>query len=134
MCIRDRPSAAFDILESKLPSLRGRRFYGAFRMPANGEEEYYACVEMMDGDNPVTMQLEPGLIPGGKYAKRKLMGWEKIVREGRLPAIFQEFVSSLEPYVDHDEIRPSLEFYRTREELILFMPMKRNVPTDMFHG
>jgi len=123
------PSVAFNLLESKLPSLKGRKFYGAFRILASGEEEYYACVAKNEGDDPERMLLESGLIPGGKYAKRKIVGWEKIVREGRLPAVFQEFVESHEPYVDHDEIRPALEFYRSREELLLFMPMKHSTPT-----
>lgn len=118
------PSAAFDLLESRLPTLKGRKFYGAFRKLSNGEEEYYACVEKIDSDDPAKMQLEIGTIPGGKYARRKIVGWEKIVKEGRLPMIFQEFVESLEPSVDHSEIRPSLEFYRSHHEMFLFMPLK----------
>jgi len=122
------PSHAFSILESKLPSLRGRKFYGAFRKLADGEEEYYACVETIDGDNPESMRLETGTIPGGKYGRRKVFGWERIVREGRMQAVFDEFVKTLEPYVDHDEIRPSLEFYRSHDELIIMMPMKPDAP------
>ncbi len=118
------PSAAFDLLESKLRSLRGRRFYGTFRMLANGEEEYYACVEMTEDDDPGTMQLETGSIPGGRYARRRIMGWEKVIREGRLPAVFDEFAESLGPCVDHDGIRPCLEFYRSREELLILVPVK----------
>jgi len=122
------PSYAFTILESKLPSLRGRRFYGTFRMLPHGEE-YYACVERIGSDDPEKMQLETGTIPGGRYARRKIMGWEEIVRAGRLPAVFMEFVKALEPFVDHAEIRPSLEFYRSRDELILFVPMMPEAPT-----
>ncbi len=127
------PSAAFALLESRLPSLKGRKFYGAFRMLPNGEEEYYACVAAVDGDDPEVMRLESGLIPGGKYAKRKVTGWERVIREGRLPAVFREFVESLEPHVDHDEVRPSLEFYRSRDELLLFMPMKQDAPGVNVH-
>ena len=118
------PSTAFELLESRLPTLKGRKFFGAFRKLPNGEEEYYACVEQTESDDPVKMQLETDTIPGGKYARRKIVGWEKIVREGRLPMIFQEFVKSHEPNVDHEEIRPSLEFYRSQDELFLFMPLK----------
>jgi hypothetical protein len=32
------PSAAFEFLESKLPTLKGRKFYGTFRFTPNGEE------------------------------------------------------------------------------------------------
>jgi len=122
------PAHAFEVLESKLPSLKGRKFYGAFRMLAGGEEEYYACVERIGSDDPKKMQLETGTIPGGKYGRRKIEGWEEIVRAGRLPAVFRKFVESLEPYVDHDEVRPALEFYRSRSELILLMPMKPETP------
>ncbi len=32
------PAAAMALLESKLPSLKGRKLYGAFRLLADGEE------------------------------------------------------------------------------------------------
>lgn len=118
------PSAAMDLLESKLPTLNGRRFYGAFRILPSGEEEYYACVERIATDDPGKLQLESGTIPGGKYARRKINNWEKIIREGRLPEIFHEFVLANEPKIDHREIRPSLEYYRSRDELIIFVPLK----------
>ena len=128
------PPAAFELLESRLPSLKRRRFYGTFRKLANGEEEYFACVEMAEGDDPRLMQLESGLIPGGKYARRKLTGWEKTVREGKLPGVFRDFAGSNEPYVDHDEARPSLEFYRSHDELFLFIPMKEDAPLEDVHA
>ena len=84
------PQAAFELLESRLPSLKRRRFYGTFQKLANGEEEYSACVEMVEGDDPQLTQLESGLIPGGRYARRKLTEWEKTVREGKLPGMFQD--------------------------------------------
>ena len=37
------PSAAFNLLESKLPTLKGRKFYGTFQ-PTPDREECYACV------------------------------------------------------------------------------------------
>jgi hypothetical protein len=56
------PSAAFDLLESKLPSLKGRKFYGTFQ-PKPDEEEYYACVARIDSDDPDKMKLERDLSP-----------------------------------------------------------------------
>ena len=123
------PSEAFTALECKLSSLKGRKFYGTFRILPDGQEEYYACVERVSSDNPEKMHLETGMIPGGKYARRKLVGWTKIVREGKLPKIFQEFAKSNEALLDHDEIRPSLEFYRSQNELILYLPVKNLIPT-----
>jgi len=48
------PSAAFDLLESRLPSLKGRKFYGTFQPKPDGEE-YYTCVVRIDSNNPGKM-------------------------------------------------------------------------------
>lgn len=32
------PSAAFNLLESKLPTIKGRKFYGTWRLRPDGEE------------------------------------------------------------------------------------------------
>jgi hypothetical protein len=32
------PSAAFDLLESELPTIKGRKFYGTFRPTPDGKE------------------------------------------------------------------------------------------------
>ncbi|TMH94457.1 hypothetical protein E6H37_07190 [Candidatus Bathyarchaeota archaeon] len=81
------PSAAFDLLESKLPTLKGRKFYGTFQPTPDGEE-YYACVARIDSDDPLRMQLETGVIPGGWYARSKLMDWENNL--SKLPSLFEE--------------------------------------------
>ena len=110
------PSAAFNLLESKLPTIKGRKFYGTFQFTPDGEE-YYACVVRIDTDDPDRMQLEPGVIPGGWYARSKLMDWEKNL--SKLPSLFQEMARTH----DVDPERPSLEFYRSQVELQLFLPV-----------
>jgi len=45
------PSAAFNLLESKLPTIKGRKFYGTFQFKLDGEE-YYACAARIDSDDP----------------------------------------------------------------------------------
>jgi hypothetical protein len=112
------PSAAFDYLEPKLPTLRGRRFYGTFRDTPTGEE-YYAGVAREETDDPHRMGLETGVIPGGWYARRKLRDWETNL--SRLPTIFADIVRT----VQRDRDRPSLEFYRSRTELHLLAPVER---------
>ena len=52
------PSEAFNLRESCLPTLKGRKFYGAFLKPPNGEEECYTCVERIDSDNPEKLSPE----------------------------------------------------------------------------
>lgn len=111
------PSAAFDLLESKLPTLKGRKFYGTFQFTPDGEE-YYACVLRIDSDDPEKMGLETGVIPSGWYARSKLVDWPKNL--SKLPIIFGEMKRTN----DVDPSRPSLEFYRSQEEMQLFLPVK----------
>jgi len=117
------PSEAMQILESRLPTLRGRKFYGTFLMLPDGEE-YYACVARVESDDPLKMQLETGVIPGGKYARRKIMNWEKVIRDGQLPKLFHEFAIAH----DTDPSRPSIEFYRSQNELQIYVPVRDTIP------
>jgi hypothetical protein len=117
------PSAAFNLLESKLPTLKGRKFYGTFQFTPYGEE-YYACVVRIDSDYPEKMQLETGVIPGGWYAHSKLMDWEKNL--SKLPSLFEEKARNH----DADPKRPSLEFYRSQAELQLFLPVRSQLPIE----
>ncbi len=86
------PSAAYELLESRLPSLKGRKFYGTFQFKPDGEE-YYVCVARVDSDDPGKMQLETGVIPGGWYARSRLMDWEKNL--SKLPSLFEEMAQTL---------------------------------------
>jgi hypothetical protein len=117
------PSAAFNLLESKLPTLKGRKFYGTFQFTPDGEE-YYACVVRIDSDDPGKMQLETGMIPGGWYGRSKLMDWEKNL--SKLPGLFEEMARNH----DVDPKRPSLEFYRSQAELQLFLPVRSHPPIE----
>lgn len=118
------PAEAFRALESRLPNLKRRRFYGAFRLLPEGEE-YYACVERSPDDDPKTMALEIGTLPGGLYVRRKVLDWESVVRAGKLGEIVQEMVHRYPV----DTARPELEFYRSRSELHLLVPVLRREPT-----
>jgi hypothetical protein len=111
------PSAAFEYVESKLPTLKGRKFYGTFRDTPEGEE-YYACVAQMESDDPDRMELGTGVIPGGWYARRILRDWEQNL--SLLPKIFGEMARA----VDVDPGRPSLEYYRSQAELHLLLPVR----------
>lgn len=112
------PKAAFDALESKLPTLKGRRFYGTIRVSEKGEE-YYACVERLPSEDPAALGLEVGTIPGGKYVRRRVWDWESVVAAGMMKAISEEFARG---YVLDPE-RPSIEFYRSMNELHLLLPL-----------
>jgi hypothetical protein len=101
---------AFDRLESRLPSLKGSKFYGTM---LNGE--YRACVALEAQDSPAAVGLETWTIPGGVYARRKLERWSE-----RLLEIGQIF-SALTAEYPRDPARPNVEFYKSQKELLLFM-------------
>ncbi len=113
------PAAAMAVVESKLPTLKGRRFYGAFRPTPHGEE-YFACVARVEGDDPERMGLEAGEIPGGWYARRKIRDWEKDITQ--LAVEFKDMVRVLGQNVDPS--RPELEFYRSQAEMLVFVPVR----------
>ena len=108
-------SEAFDRLEARLGSLKGRKFYGTFVPPAG---PYRACVAIEPGDDAAALGLPVWTIPGGKYSRRKLLDWTS-----KIPEIGATFRSMSEES-EHDMSRPSIEFYRSQKELVLFLPVK----------
>lgn len=113
----DEPAAirdAWDRLE-KVVDLHGRRFYGAF-FPAT--KEYRACVEVADGDDSAALGLTRGSLPGGRYLRVRLRGEPPEIYE-RIGPMFTEMVQGAT--VDPD--RPSIEFYRRRDEIDLLLPV-----------
>jgi hypothetical protein len=104
---------AWDELEAAVP-LRGRHFYGAFDPVAN---EYRACVEVREGDEPEP-GLESGTLPGGRYLRARLHGEPPGVYE-RIGPAFDELMRQAKP----DESRPSLEHYRRHDEIDLLLPV-----------
>lgn len=106
----------FDALESKLTSLRGRKFYGTYE-PRTGE--YRACVTLQSDDEPSRLGLPTWTIPGGVYLREKMKDWAS-----RVPDIGKTFAMMAEPASHRlDESRPSVEFYRSESELILLLPV-----------
>ena len=106
---------AFDTLESKLPSLKGRRFYGAYDPQTR---EYRACVVMVQGEDPLSLGLDSWTIPGGTYVTKKVINWSSKIMQ--LPQIFDEMASDRKV----DPGRPSVEYYRSKSELVLYLPVK----------
>jgi hypothetical protein len=108
-------SAAFGRLEARLPSLKGRKFYGTFQPPSG---PYRACVAIEPGDDASALGLPTWTIPGGAYRRRKLVNWTD-----RIPEIGDTFRQMSEQW-ERDPSRPSVEFYRSQKELLLFLPVK----------
>jgi len=112
------PKAAFDVLEAKLHSLRGRRFYGCIWVRED-QDDYFACVERLPTEDPEQLGLEVATIPGGKYVRRKVFDWLKVVEAGRMKEIGQEFAHGY----TLDPRRPTLEYYRSMDELHILLPL-----------
>jgi hypothetical protein len=106
---------AFDRLEAKFSSLRGRKFYGTLLPPAG---PYRACVAIEPGDDPPALGLPTWTIPGGKYLRAKVADWES--RKEEIGRGFERLRAEGEP----DPGRPSIEFYRSQKELLLFLPVR----------
>lgn len=123
---RGGPAAAMQKLETKLSSLRGRKFYGVFRVLPEGEE-YFACVEKAAGDDPRAMGLDEGRIPGGLYIRRKVFDWSKVIAAGKLPSASRDMVH----HYDVDESRPEVEYYRSATELHVLIPVQSRGPAPI---
>ena len=95
--------------------LRGRKFFGAFDPSTR---EYRACVQVRKGDDPAALGLESGTLPGGRYLRTRLRGEPPEVYE-RIGPTFAALVKAARP----DETRPSIEFYRHRDEIDLLLPV-----------
>jgi hypothetical protein len=108
-------SMAFDRLEAHFPSLKGRKFYGTF-LPPDGP--YRACVAIQPDDDPETLGLPMWTIPGGTYRRAKVLDWAQ-----HLPEIGETFERMAEG-AERDRSRPSIEFYRSMKELVLFLPVR----------
>ena len=107
--------AAWEDLESRLRSLRGRKFYGAFYPRTT---EYHACVEVEPGDDPDVLGLEVGTLPRGRYARVRL--------HGEPPGIYEHIAPTFEQLAerpDRDDSRPSIEFYRRRDQIDVLLPI-----------
>ena len=106
---------AFDRLEKPLPTLRGRKFYGTYDSE-NGI--YRACVKLeIETDKPKEWGLKITNIPGGKYVKDKIKNW--VGKENLIGEVFTKLSKSHRT----DKGRPSIEFYRSQRELILYLPV-----------
>jgi hypothetical protein len=100
----------------ELVSTRGRKFYGALDPPTG---DYWACVEMKEGDDAAALGLELGVLPGGRYLRARI--------RGEAPAIYERIAptfNTLERSVASDPTRPEIEYYRKRDEIDLLVPIR----------
>jgi hypothetical protein len=94
---------------------RGRKFFGAFDPSTR---EYRVCVQVREDDDAAALGLESGTLPGGRYLRARL--------RGEPPAVYERIAPTFEALVRTavaDETRPSIEFYRQRDEIDLLLPV-----------
>jgi hypothetical protein len=99
----------------ELVGLHGRKFYGAFHPSTR---EYHVCAELREGDDPAAYRLEQGTLPGGRYLRARLRGEPPAVYE-RIGPTFDALARVASP----DETRPSIEYYRRRDQIDLLLPV-----------
>jgi len=107
---------AWDGLESKLFSLKGRKFYGASRWEGS-ERVYFAGVVPIGDEEVAALGLPTMTIKGGKYARAKLLDWAKHTDE--IGPIFDELTQEF-PMTPDGWV---LEYYRSQSELHLLVPL-----------
>jgi len=81
-------------------------------------DEYRACVAIDAHDDPGSLPHPCWIIPGGKYARRRIADWEQNLH--RIKPTFE----ALRARHDCDPARPWIEFYRSRRELLLMVPVR----------
>jgi hypothetical protein len=101
-------------LEEIVP-LHGRKFFAAVDTSAAG---YFACVQLRDEDDPAALGLEPDTLPGGRYLRARLRGEPPELYDQIRPA-FEALLEQADP----DKSRPSIEFYRRRDEVDVLLPV-----------
>ncbi|MEU8329710.1 GyrI-like domain-containing protein [Micromonospora sp. NPDC048839] len=112
---QDAITEAWDRLETIVGSLHGRKFFGVFGPP---DGSYRVCVQVQDDDDATVSGLESGSIPGGPYLSTTVRG-EPPEIYSHIPTRYAE----LKQVADHDSTRPSIEFYRRRDEIDLLIPV-----------
>lgn len=114
--------AAWQRLEERVGSLRGRKFYG-LTLPEEGQLVYYAGVESRDAEEVRALGFPTLTIEGGRFARVKLDDWPEHTAE--IGPIFDYLMQTYLMQPD----APTIEFYRSQTELHLLIPLVAETTT-----
>jgi len=95
MCIKSpegliSAGKTFDNLERKLPSLKGRKFYGLSK--SEGENlTYLACVKVQGEEDASKLGFQEIVLPKGEYEREVIMDWEDHIDQ--IPEQFRKIKS-----------------------------------------
>ena len=81
-------------------------------------ETYTVCTPVRNGDDPDSLELERGVLRGGRYLRGRLSG-EPPALYDLIPAAMTE----LEVAGRRDPDRPLVEFYRRHDQIELWLPL-----------
>ncbi|MBE0431254.1 MAG: GyrI-like domain-containing protein [Dehalococcoidia bacterium] len=107
---------AWDTLESRLASLKGRKFYG-LTLCEGPQLAYFAGVVPVSDEEVSSLGLPTMIIKGGKYARAKLFDWSDHTDE--IGKVFDELMREFRM----DPNGHSVEYYRSQSELHLLIPL-----------
>jgi hypothetical protein len=107
---------SWERLESKLDSLKGRKFYGLTYFEGD-HLVYYAGLQPLDEEEVTALGFPTLTLKGGKYARVKLMDWNNHADE--IGPILDELMETYKK----DPGGPTVEFYRSQSELHLMIPI-----------
>jgi hypothetical protein len=100
----------------KLVGLRGRKMYARVDLQLNA---YTVCTPLHADDDPGRLGLELGTLAGGSYLRGRLTG-EPPGLYAQIPAGIDELRAAM----PRDEARPLVEFYRRRDQVELWLPIR----------
>lgn len=107
---------AWDRLESRLSSLKGRKFYGVSRHEGS-QMAYFAGVVPASDEETTALGLPTMMIQGGKYARAKQLDWPN--HTDKIGQIFSELMLDF----PMDPNGWAFEYYRSPSELHLLIPL-----------
>ena len=111
---------SWERLASNLSSLKGRKFYG-LTFFEYGHLVYYAGLQPLNETEITSLGLPTMILKGkGKYARVKLLDWNKYADE--IGGIFDELMEKYKK----DPNGTTVEFYRSQKELHLMIPLLNN--------
>ena len=94
---------------------RGRRMYAMVDLTAG---TYATCTPVRAGDDPATLGLAAGVLPGGWYLRAAIAGEPPELYDRIAPAM-----SELQALAEVDPARPLVEYYRRHDQIELWVPV-----------
>jgi hypothetical protein len=100
----------------RLVGLRGRKMYAQADERRN---TYTVCTPVKEDDLPDQLGLQLGTLPGGWYLRGRLVG-----EPPQIYGHIADGMAELRATTATDDTRPLVEFYRRRDQIELWLPIR----------